>query len=86
MVNTVLLAAEATPTDAATMPIVKHDKAVNMTPIFLYIPILYIVIVQPAFADVDLNHVGPYCLTRGRLGLRAFGRAHDHEENSRASS
>jgi hypothetical protein len=60
MVSTLLVAAEAAPIDAATMPIDKHDKAVNTTPSFLNIFILYIDSVQPAFADIFSNRVGPY--------------------------
>ena len=58
-VITELLAAEAAPTDAATMPIVRHDRAVSTTPSFLNIVVLYIDSVQPAFADVLLNGQGP---------------------------
>jgi hypothetical protein len=58
-VTTELVAAEAAPTDAATMPIVRHDKAVRTTPIFLYIFFLYIDSVQPALADFLMNRVGP---------------------------
>jgi hypothetical protein len=59
MVTTELLDADAAPIDAI-MPIVRHDNAVSITPIFLYIFILYIVVVQPAIADVFMNRVGPY--------------------------
>jgi hypothetical protein len=51
--------AEAAPSLATTMPIVRHDKAVSTTPIFLYIFFLYIDSVQPALADLFLNRVGP---------------------------
>jgi hypothetical protein len=59
MVTTELVAADAAPSEAATMPMVRHDKAVSTTPIFLYIFFLYIDSVQPALADLFLNRVGP---------------------------
>jgi hypothetical protein len=58
MVTTGLVDAAEAPPEAATMPIVRHDKAVSTTPIFLYIFFLYIVSVQPALADLFLNRVG----------------------------
>jgi hypothetical protein len=60
MVTGVPVAPEAAPTDAATIPIVRHDRAVSTTPIFLYIFFLYIDSVQPAFADFFVNRAGPY--------------------------